>query len=790
MPVHSSLRRRGALLATVLALSATAVTSGAGPGAAALPTSATSATSATSTTSATSATSANPTPRVVPALQTWEGGTGLLWLGPSTRIVAADPSLADEAAALRADLAEVALLTPQVVVGSRPRATDIVLDVDTSATVGPAGNAVAEREGYRLQVSDRVAITARTDTAVYWGTRTLLQMMVERFPERGALPVGSTTDWPNVAVRGYMLDIGRRWFGETYVSDMVRAMSWYKLNTFQVHLNDNEIGAPGGDWSRAQSAFRLASDNPAFAGLAAKDGSFTRAEWDQLEDVAQAHHVTVVPEIDSPAHARAFIAFKPAIGLNDGNSDHLDLSKPETTAFMKDVFTEFTPWFRSPAVHIGLDEYPRALEADYRAFTNTLAAHVRSLGKRVRAWGSLTVMAGGATGYDKDIDMVSWNNGWYSGKQSVADGYPTINANDGLLYIVPFANYYHGRGLDGRWLYDSWEPHVFGGANNVDKGNPLLLGAMSAVWNDLVHATYDGDDVYGLVEPTFGLLAHKMWRGPVAGLSYDEFMAGARRLAAGPGLERLRSTLFNVGDLALPVTLSAPRVVGEGATAAVTATVRNTGTSTVSLRSVQLSVGGGDPVDWTAESADLLPGASVEHTWQVTAGTGVLRYAVTAVGKRDRFGTFSAAEGSIATVVPAPAGTQHLAFDATASASSVEANLDRLAARNVNDGDLTTRWASSYTNGEWVQLRLARPSTVASVRLFWEAACARRYRVQTSVDGVTWTDAATVDASSCAVDDVSLTTTGPVSFVRMQGVERATTYGYSLHELWVFGTPA
>lgn len=733
--------------------------------------------------------SGNPEPAVVPALQTWTGGEGELALRPTSRIVVLDDALSDVAEQLRADITDLTKLRLRVVT-TQPRAGDVVLDLDASADVGPEGDAVAEREGYRLAVDQQVRITARTGTGVFWGTRTMLQMAAERFPEQGVLPVGETVDWPNVAVRGFMLDVGRRWFGETYVQDMARVMSWYKLNTFQVHLNDNEIFPENDDWSKAQSGFRLASDDPELAGLAAEDGSFTRAEWDELEDVAAAHHVTVVPEIDSPAHSRAFIEFDPSLGLDGGDSDHLDLSKPETTAFMKDLFTEFTPWFRSPTVHIGLDEYPRELEPDYREYTNALAAHVRSLGKDVRAWGSLSEMAGGAEGYDKDMEMVSWNNSWYGGQSAIDDGYPVINANDATLYIVPFADYYHGQGLDGRWLYDEWEPHVFGGDQDVDKDDPLLLGAMSAVWNDLVHEDYDGQDVYELVEPTFGLLAHKMWRGPVADLSYDDFMGRVERLGVGPGTEELRTTLLDPGDPDLPVSLSAPRAVGQGEEVTVTATVRNTGTSTVFLRDASLVADGSPEPAARALPKLLRPGKSVERSWTFAPRADVNPYTVTVSGRRGWNPTAAAARSSVATVDPAPEGTVHLSFDATAQASSVEGGLDSLAAQHVNDGDPGTRWASDYSDDEWVQLELDQPSDVSSVRLSWEEACAERYVVQTSVDGETWTDAATVDPSTCATDDVELTTTGPVSYVRMQGEKRATSYGYSVTEMWVFGNPA
>ncbi|MFD0431056.1 discoidin domain-containing protein [Streptomyces zhihengii] len=56
----------------------------------------------------------------------------------------------------------------------------------------------------------------------------------------------------------------------------------------------------------------------------------------------------------------------------------------------------------------------------------------------------------------------------------------------------------------------------------------------------------------------------------------------------------------------------------------------------------------------------------------------------------------------------------------TASASGVEQNLDRLAARHVNDGQMGTRWASDYTDAAWVQIALAEPARVAAVTLAWE----------------------------------------------------------------------
>ncbi|MFH8241255.1 discoidin domain-containing protein [Streptomyces sp. NPDC018321] len=133
-------------------------------------------------------------------------------------------------------------------------------------------------------------------------------------------------------------------------------------------------------------------------------------------------------------------------------------------------------------------------------------------------------------------------------------------------------------------------------------------------------------------------------------------------------------------------------------------------------------------------------------------------------------------------------GTENLALKGTASASSVEQDLDRLAPRHVNDGSMGTRWASGYSDDAWVQVELAAPAKVAAVTVAWESACATEYAVQTSADGVNWKTVSTQRPQDCGNDVVRLAGDEAVSHVRVQGVERRTTWGYSIHELGIFGT--
>ncbi|MGW0811709.1 beta-N-acetylglucosaminidase domain-containing protein [Streptomyces viridiviolaceus] len=138
----------------------------------------------------------------------------------------------------------------------------------------------------------------------------------------------------------------------------------------------------------------------------------------------------------------------------------------------------------------------------------------------------------------------------------------------------------------------------------------------------------------------------------------------------------------------------------------------------------------------------------------------------------------------------AAGGGENLALTGTATASSVEQNLDRLAPRYVNDGRMGTRWASGYSDDEWVQVELAAPAKVAAVTLAWENACATEYTVQTSQDGVNWRTVSTQRPDGCGNDVIRLTAGETVQYVRMQGISRKTTWGYSLYEMGVYGAPA
>ena len=103
------------------------------------------------------------------------------------------------------------------------------------------------------------------------------------------------------------------------------------------------------------------------------------------------------------------------------------------------------------------------------------------------------------------------------------------------------------------------------------------------------------------------------------------------------------------------------------------------------------------------------------------------------------------------------------------------------------DGILTTRWASAQgVDPQWIQIDLGSPQTIGHVTLRWEAAYGKSYQIQTSNDGVTWTNIYTTTTGDGGVDDLT-GLTGSGRFIRMNGTVRALNlYGYSLWEFEVY----
>ncbi|MBV1854189.1 ThuA domain-containing protein [Catellatospora tritici] len=137
-----------------------------------------------------------------------------------------------------------------------------------------------------------------------------------------------------------------------------------------------------------------------------------------------------------------------------------------------------------------------------------------------------------------------------------------------------------------------------------------------------------------------------------------------------------------------------------------------------------------------------------------------------------------------------PGGTQppdpggDLARNRPAVASSTE-NAGTPASAAV-DGSGTTRWASAFSDPQWIYVDLGSTKTINQVKLTWEAAYGSAYQIQTSNDAATWTTIRSVTGGDGGTDDLT-GLTGSGRYVRVYGTTRATAYGYSLWSFEVYG---
>lgn len=470
----------------------------------------------------------NEKPFVVPELKQWSGADGMF--APSGKYIVKGGKQAEKVAQVfAADYHSLVgnTLTPKT---GKPSTGDIVLVLKADKLLGT--------EGYRLDISDVTTITASTVEGLVWGTRTVLQLSEQN--HSAALPKGVAVDVPEYGLRGFMMDCGRKFIPMSYLRSLVKMMSYYKMNTLQIHLNDNGFRQFfNGDWNKTQAAFRLECDT--YPGLTAKDGHYTKAEFIELQKFAEQYGVNIIPEIDVPAHSLAFTHYKPEIGSKEYGMDHLDLFNPETYKFVDGLFKEYlegkNPVFRGKVVHIGTDEYSNAKKEvveKFRYFTDHYIKYVESFGKQAAVWGALTHAKGDTKVKSQNVMMHCWYNGYADPKEMKRLGYKLVSVPDGLVYIVPAAGYYYDY-LNCRELYNTWTPAQIGD-EKFDERDPSILGGMFAVWNDHAGNGITVKDIHDRLFPALQTLSTKCWTGAATSLPYDKFDSLRLNLSEAPAV--------------------------------------------------------------------------------------------------------------------------------------------------------------------------------------------------------------------------------------------------------------
>ncbi|MFJ7262722.1 discoidin domain-containing protein [Streptomyces globosus] len=133
-------------------------------------------------------------------------------------------------------------------------------------------------------------------------------------------------------------------------------------------------------------------------------------------------------------------------------------------------------------------------------------------------------------------------------------------------------------------------------------------------------------------------------------------------------------------------------------------------------------------------------------------------------------------------------GGVNLASGASASASSTEWNpFVSYAAGRAVDGSRSSRWASDWSDDQWLAVDLGSPALVKRVTLDWERAHGREYRIEVSDDGAQWRTVWSTTTGDGGLDTARFDGM-TARHVRVHGLGRGTQWGYSLYELGVFSS--
>jgi hypothetical protein len=125
---------------------------------------------------------------------------------------------------------------------------------------------------------------------------------------------------------------------------------------------------------------------------------------------------------------------------------------------------------------------------------------------------------------------------------------------------------------------------------------------------------------------------------------------------------------------------------------------------------------------------------------------------------------------------------ENLALNKPAFASSTSSGEPDL----VTDGNPGSRWASSQTDNEWIYVDLGQDQIVNGVKLNWEEAYGKAFKIQVSSDAKSWKDVYETEDGHTGIQQITFDEV-KARYVRMQGLQRGSGWGYSLWDFEVYG---
>lgn len=493
-------------------------------------------------------------PTTIPALREWTDSSGSFEIGSIPRILIRPKDvsrLKNDAKIFADDLQAVTTSAGCVVVTKEdPGPGDVLLELGLKDD--EIGN-----EGYELTVGSYVDIKAHSSTGVFYGTRTLLQLL----KQNSSVPAGVSRDWPRYSERGLMMDIARHYYSYDWLKKRIKDMAYLKLNYLHLHLTDDQ------GWG-VESKQKLQS--PQF---------LTKEQIRSLVALAASYHITVVPEIDMPGHMGWALKSHPEFQLKDKNGvavyNKLDYSIPAAREFLHSIVKEYLKLFTGEYWHMGADEflgdndyqnYPQleqyaketcgefaTAKDGLHAFINEINEQVRDNGKILRVWND-SITPETTVAIDKNVVIDWWTdlNTPYpsptnpkSPQELLLDGYTIQNSSFWPTYDFNDSDHPAPPAVEG--MYENWAVQRFHGFayndkygngalpfSNIDPAEPHNLGSELHYWNDGISSDLNEEQVADSLFPRLRVMAQKTWESAPLVTTYEEFQKIIESVGSAP----------------------------------------------------------------------------------------------------------------------------------------------------------------------------------------------------------------------------------------------------------------
>jgi len=386
-----------------------------------------------------------------------------------------------------------------------------------------------ESGSYQVNISKKNILIEGADyRGVFYGIQSFMQLADQA--KDGKLACQNIKDAPGFEWRGLHIDVARTFYPEAQMKKILRMMAYYKLNTLHWHLTDDqgwriqskkypklhETGSFGGPYSVIGGQW-LGEGNGQGNGM-----FYKRKVIKRILKYAKSLYIDVVPEIDMPAHAAAFLAAFPELkctskdtlpntykGVNGltfnyhnkkttglkqyqwDASREVCIGKEATFEVLYNVFDEVMDLFPSKYIHIGGDEaykhgWQKCAHCQRRMkeegledvkklqsyFIKRMEKHIIAKGKKMIGWNE--ILQGGI---NESTTVMFWNGHKHDEEiihSALENGNDMIMTPSSYLY---FDNVYARRSEKDVYKYNPMQ-YV------PEKYEDKILGMQGCVWGE------------------------------------------------------------------------------------------------------------------------------------------------------------------------------------------------------------------------------------------------------------------------------------------------------------------